>query len=256
LQEWFIAIRNSEAGAYRSFSDEIVERGDCIITFNYDVSLDRELHIAGKWELGDGYGFDFDGFPCGSQTKLLKLHGSANWIALLFGGITSGITAVLDGSLGVRPVIAANELSSWATVDLRTPDSGGPGAASCPGFCLLATSVFSLRPASVASGRTFGILFGSRLGKVFGRRKQCLYWAIVLRRQTRELANCYSAACRLTRKSKSPADLPPIPLLGDSKTLGIKTRSVLGLHTSRNGLKECVVEANRRSLGCASLRSG
>lgn len=132
LQEWFIAIRNSEAGAYRSFSDEIVERGDCIITFNYDVSLDRELHIAGKWELGDGYGFDFDGFPCGSQTKLLKLHGSANWIALLFGGITSGITAVLDGSLGVRPVIAANELSFLGYCGLTDPRFRRPGGSILP----------------------------------------------------------------------------------------------------------------------------
>jgi len=79
-----------QSSAYRDFARNIVVPGDCIITFNYDVSLDRELHLAGKFEVGDGYGFQIEGLPGRSPTKILKLHGSTSWLALLFGGITSG----------------------------------------------------------------------------------------------------------------------------------------------------------------------
>ena len=57
LRQWFAEIRDSEAKSYRQFVSDVLQPGDCIITFNYDVSLDRELHRAGKWEIGDGYGF-------------------------------------------------------------------------------------------------------------------------------------------------------------------------------------------------------
>ncbi len=57
LREWFAEIRSLEAPMYRQFARNIVAAGDCIITFNYDVSLDRQLHHAGNWEAGDGYGF-------------------------------------------------------------------------------------------------------------------------------------------------------------------------------------------------------
>jgi hypothetical protein len=132
LRSWFCEIRGSGAPAYCQFATDIVQSGDCIISFNYDVSLDRELHRAGKWEIGDGYGFAIDGLPGESPTKMLKLHGSANWIALLFGGITSGITAVLDGSLGVRPVIAANELSFLGYCRLTDPRFSRPGGSILP----------------------------------------------------------------------------------------------------------------------------
>ena len=115
VRAWFSEIQNGAALAsstYRDFARNIVAPGDCIITFNYDVSLDRELRLAGKFEVGDGYGFPMKNLPGGSATKVLKLHGSTSWLALLFGGLTSGFSAGYPGNtLGSRPDIAKNELS-------------------------------------------------------------------------------------------------------------------------------------------------
>lgn len=121
LRAWFWEIRNSEPTAYRQFAKDVVEPGDCIITFNYDVSLDRELQRVGKWEIGDGYGFLIDGLPDNSPTTLLKLHGSTNWLSLLFGGVTSGVCAVPGGALGGRPVIGSAEISFLGHDGLSDP---------------------------------------------------------------------------------------------------------------------------------------
>lgn len=133
VRAWFAEIQHGPAlqsPVYRDFARNIVSRGDRIITFNYDVSLDRELKQAGKLEVGDGYGFVIEGLPTGSATKLLKLHGSTNWLALLFGGITSGPVAFTPGNtLGSRPVIPKNELSFLGYTDATDPKFGRGGAA-------------------------------------------------------------------------------------------------------------------------------
>ena len=50
-----------------------------MITFNYDVSVERALARYSKWDIGSGYGFElFPGRPKSSVT-VLKLHGSVNW---------------------------------------------------------------------------------------------------------------------------------------------------------------------------------
>lgn len=113
VRAWFAEIQQGPAlasPAYRDFARDIVVKGDCIITFNYDVSLERELKRAEKFEIGDGYGFRIEDLPEGSATKILKLHGSTSWLALLFGGITSGFFQP-GSTLGMRPVIGRNELS-------------------------------------------------------------------------------------------------------------------------------------------------
>lgn len=113
VREWFAEIQHSVAltsSAYRDFAREIVGPDDRIITFNYDVSLDRELCRVGKFQAGDGYGFQIEGLPAGSATRILKLHGSTSWLALLFGGMTKGFFQAGD-AFGPRPVIAKNELS-------------------------------------------------------------------------------------------------------------------------------------------------
>src|SRR5208282_5807803 len=82
--EWFAEIQQGVAltsSAYQDFARGIVAPGDCVITFNYDVSLERELRLARKFEVGDGYGFPIEGLPGGSKTKVLKLHGSTSWLA-------------------------------------------------------------------------------------------------------------------------------------------------------------------------------
>jgi hypothetical protein len=133
VRAWFAEIQQGAAlrsSVYKDFAKNIVVPGDCIITFNYDVSLDRELRLAGKFEVGDGYGFPMEGLPRNSATKVFKLHGSTSWLALLFGGMTSGPSTFLPGNtLGPRPVIGKNELSFLGYTDAVDPRFGQGGAA-------------------------------------------------------------------------------------------------------------------------------
>ena len=109
---FFDSIRMNSAGLYRQFAREVIQDGDVIITFNYDVSLERELRRAGKWEINDGYGFDLGirNVPK-SPTTLLKLHGSTNWIDTFFGGMRAGTFSQGYGwdSMGLRPVVPPRE---------------------------------------------------------------------------------------------------------------------------------------------------
>lgn len=66
---------------------------DTFVTFNWDTLLDRALADTGCWSPNDGYGFTFGSILDGSwksemdsslvhktSLKLLKLHGSTNWL--------------------------------------------------------------------------------------------------------------------------------------------------------------------------------
>jgi hypothetical protein len=117
IREWFAEIqRHNPAVAYRKFASQIIQRGDVVITFNYDVSLDAQLCRAGKWSLGDGYGFRVEGFPMHSPVRLLKLHGSANWL-----------TKVLAGG---RPAIPDDDVRALGyeggLIDSEWPRNGAP----------------------------------------------------------------------------------------------------------------------------------
>jgi hypothetical protein len=72
---------------YRALAKEKIKPGDTVLTFNYDLACERALHMAGLWEVGDGYGFDLGlrSIPL-SKVRVLKLHGSTNWLGILFGG--------------------------------------------------------------------------------------------------------------------------------------------------------------------------
>jgi hypothetical protein len=76
---WFEEIRVGVAIDYERFARDIVAPGDCVLTFNYDVSLEPHMKNQGKWRLGDGYGFVMEDFESQSPVKMLKLHGSVNW---------------------------------------------------------------------------------------------------------------------------------------------------------------------------------
>ena len=64
--------------------------GDAIATFNWDTLLDRALAASGTWSIEDGYGLRFTmimrdewerpSSRMHSPVKLLKLHGSTNWL--------------------------------------------------------------------------------------------------------------------------------------------------------------------------------
>jgi hypothetical protein len=123
--ECFDDIRQAKsAEAYQRFAGERVHAGDVVITFNYDVSLDRELRNPEKWDIGNGYGFRiFPSITADSPVKLLKLHGSTNWRGQLFGGSTGSTRGVSPDSrsLGFRPVIRDSEFEYLGYQGLRDP---------------------------------------------------------------------------------------------------------------------------------------
>lgn len=106
LCRFFQYIQPAEAKLYKEFAEEVTRPGDVLITFNYDISLELELKRAGKWEVSNGYGFDLGVANIAtSPTRLLKLHGSINWMDLLFDGLQSGqFSWGIGDSRGERPV--------------------------------------------------------------------------------------------------------------------------------------------------------
>jgi hypothetical protein len=59
----------------------LLNEGDTIITFNWDLLHEAALWRAAKWHYNDGYGFacsDSSG-DARSPIRMLKLHGSVNW---------------------------------------------------------------------------------------------------------------------------------------------------------------------------------
>lgn len=108
LCEHFDEVANNDAYLYRMFAEKVCVGDEVLITFNYDVSLEAELRKAGKWEVGDGYGFRLgDSGTPPSPVRVLKLHGSTSWIDILFGGSRGGDFGAVgpDGPLGARPLI-------------------------------------------------------------------------------------------------------------------------------------------------------
>ncbi len=105
LCDYFKSVCNQQrkASRYEALASRI-QRGDVIVTFNYDVSLENVLIRAHKFRVRDGYGFEADWDEPDSDVKVLKLHGSINWIGVLFGGATEG-TSVFSDSLGPRPFV-------------------------------------------------------------------------------------------------------------------------------------------------------
>jgi hypothetical protein len=84
-------IQNGPTSAvYLSFLNSL-HSDDVIVTFNWDTLLDRVLYDSGSWNPQDGYGANFQGFFVNgwqpprhriepSKWRLLKLHGSTNWL--------------------------------------------------------------------------------------------------------------------------------------------------------------------------------
>jgi hypothetical protein len=126
---YFDSIRANHAALYRQLAQEIVEPGDVVVSFNYDVSLDRELQRAGKWNPNTGYGFSVGmrGLPP-SGTTLLKLHGSTNWMDSLFDGLRGGQFSQGSDSHGPRPVLLPQELEFLGCPpETRDPRFNGGG---------------------------------------------------------------------------------------------------------------------------------
>jgi hypothetical protein len=107
LGKYFNTICAQHRGSplYEAFASRI-QKGDVVITFNYDVSLENELIRAQKFRIRDGYGpsLNANWDEPDSDVTVLKLHGSINWIPALFGGRTTGPGA-FSSSLGERPFV-------------------------------------------------------------------------------------------------------------------------------------------------------
>jgi hypothetical protein len=103
LRDYFDSIRSTPTPLYDRLA-HILRQGDVVITFNYDLGVERALRAAGLWDIRTGYGFPIEGGEQPSAVEVLKLHGSTNWRALLFGGMT-GFFAGGGNSLGNRPVL-------------------------------------------------------------------------------------------------------------------------------------------------------
>ena len=107
----FNSLRAQPAEIYKVFANDVLAPRDAIITFNYDLALDRELKKSGKWSIGNGYGFVINGSsPEDSPCKLFKLHGSTNWRGEVFQGrLGFAQVSPTSLSLGQRPVIEPSE---------------------------------------------------------------------------------------------------------------------------------------------------
>lgn len=127
IHEYFKAIcdQHLDAPLYQTFAD-VVGQGDCILTFNYDVALENALIAAQKFRIKNGYGANFQASwdESDSEVTLLKLHGSINWIALLFSGLTG--FSPFTNSMGSRPFVDNND-SVLAGYPARILDKSFPG---------------------------------------------------------------------------------------------------------------------------------
>lgn len=120
---YFDTVRSAPAELYRVFVGDVLGRGDALITFNYDVALDRELARSGKWSPSNGYGFVTDGSFGNSSCRLFKLHGSTNWEGELFQGMTGFFQGSWTNlSLGRRPVIRQSELAHLGYENSADPE--------------------------------------------------------------------------------------------------------------------------------------
>jgi hypothetical protein len=128
IPRFFNSLSSHAAESYMRFAHDVLTEGDVVITFNYDLALDRELKRSGKWDIANGYGFAIgDITPANlpdSPCKLLKLHGSVNWVGEPFQG-TRGFRQVdlANLSLGHRPTIDSpsfeRDLCTFASARLK-----------------------------------------------------------------------------------------------------------------------------------------
>jgi hypothetical protein len=103
IREHFDTIRTEPAPLYDQLA-RTLRPGDVVLTYNYDLGVERALVGVGLWDIRTGYGFPIGDVRQPSPIEVLKLHGSTNWRALLFGGRT-GLFSGNHDSLGARPVL-------------------------------------------------------------------------------------------------------------------------------------------------------
>ncbi len=90
IPEFFHSVSRTpiqSSDCYKALARDRIGGADAILTFNYDLACERALKAEGLWEIGDGYGFSLGAeITLPSKVRLLKLHGSTNWLGILFDG--------------------------------------------------------------------------------------------------------------------------------------------------------------------------
>jgi hypothetical protein len=137
IRDYFDTIRSAPAPLYDGLT-RLLRPGDTVITFNYDLGIERALRSAGLWSIKSGYGFLIENDEQPSSVELLKLHGSTNWRGIYFGGRTTGAFVVNRNSLGDRPVLYfRSDLDYLGYQDFVDPlCSGVKTAANSPAMIL------------------------------------------------------------------------------------------------------------------------
>lgn len=89
---------SSRRETIRRFCRDKLKRGDVIVTFNYDSTLERTLREDKRWQPWDGFGFDvqpespFDDKERQkdkpSEVRILHLHGSVGWKVVSSGSVS------------------------------------------------------------------------------------------------------------------------------------------------------------------------
>lgn len=78
----------SQINLLKKFQTYLLKNCSSIITFNYDLLLEKYLYQQDLWYPKDGYGFQFTEIPeinsnynkVSSSIKIFKMHGSLNWL--------------------------------------------------------------------------------------------------------------------------------------------------------------------------------
>ena len=141
---WYFAFRHmDDKNAPRSDRDYLrrllrpLDRGDAVLTFNWDSLIERTLTEDGRWSPLDGYGFARQlthhrglqqraHIPNGklptSDITILKLHGSFGWRRIGQRGMYLDAENLLNGfewpnSSGLLPLHDAEEPESYSPTD-------------------------------------------------------------------------------------------------------------------------------------------
>lgn len=174
IPEFFRSRRHQQASLYKRLAREIIRPDDVVITFNYDLALERELKAAGLWEIGDGYSFPIDvDAAYRSKVTILKLHGSANWLSVVFNG-SKGFFQGSANVFGLRPVVLPGEFEYLGySSDVRDPLAPRGSASALPAIIMPTFNKhFHEQTPPAPSWEGFGISCGIRPHRPYGLPKR------------------------------------------------------------------------------------
>jgi hypothetical protein len=114
FREFFYQVEElrTKANAYDDFAERKACPDSSVITFNYDIALERALAKARMWDIGNGYGFQFLPDRPASRLSVYKLHGSVNWFKHPVNNVPP-------------PVIFTRDLELLGYGNLKDPRVGG-----------------------------------------------------------------------------------------------------------------------------------